>query len=78
MENPIPNRTLSGWKRLACNPGRQSLGVQAGVAARIFTVVVNTGPLPDRVLLDAGADYLLPDMERLALRFEDLYIQLNM
>lgn len=54
------------------------LGVQAGVAARIFTVAVNTGPLPDRVLLDAGADYLLPDMERLALRFEDLYIQLNM
>ena len=54
------------------------LGVQAGVAARIFTVAVNTGPLPDRVLLDAGADYLLPDMERLAHRFEDLYIQLNM
>ena len=51
---------------------------KAGVAARIFTVAVNTGPLPDRVLLDAGADYLLPDMERLAHRFEDLYIQLNM
>ena len=83
MENPIPNRTLSGWKRLACNPEaivveNAPLGVQAGVAARIFTVAVNTGPLPDRVLLDAGADYLLPDMERLALRFEDLYIQLNM
>ena len=54
------------------------MGVQAGVAARIFTVAVNTGPLPDRVLLDAGADYLLPDMETLARRFEDLYIQLNM
>ena len=30
------------------------LGVQAASAARIFTIAVNTGPLPDHVLLDAG------------------------
>lgn len=42
------------------------MGVQAGVAAGIFTIAVNTGPLPDTVLLDAGADLLYPDMTSLA------------
>ena len=39
---------------------------EAAVAANIFTIAVNTGPLPDQVLLDAGADLLYPDMENLA------------
>lgn len=38
------------------------LGVQAGVAAGIFTIAVNTGPLPDKVLLDEGANLLFPSM----------------
>ena len=38
------------------------LGVQAGVAAGIFTIAVNTGPLPDQVLLDAGANLLFHSM----------------
>lgn len=42
------------------------LGVEAAVAAGIFTIAVNTGPLPDEVLLDKGADYLLPSMKALA------------
>ncbi len=42
------------------------LGVRAGVAAGIFTVAVNTGPLPDSALLDEGANYLLPSMAALA------------
>lgn len=42
------------------------LGVEAAVAANIFTIAVNTGPLPDQVLLDAGADLLYPDMSGLA------------
>ena len=42
------------------------MGVQAGVAAGIFTIAVNTGPLEDSVLLNAGADLLYPDMESLA------------
>lgn len=42
------------------------MGVQAAVAAHVFTIAVNTGPLDDRVLLDAGADLLYPDMTRLA------------
>ena len=42
------------------------MGVEAGVAAGIFTIAVNTGPLPDQVLLDRGADLLFPNMEALA------------
>lgn len=42
------------------------LGVEAGRAAGIFTIAVNTGPLPDSVLWDAGANLVLPGMRALA------------
>jgi HAD superfamily hydrolase (TIGR01509 family) len=42
------------------------LGVQAGAAARIFTIAVNTGPLPDDILLQSGANLLFSDMPTLA------------
>lgn len=42
------------------------LGVKAGVAAGIFTIAVNTGPIPDEQLLEAGADLLFPDMQTFA------------
>lgn len=38
------------------------LGVRAGVAAGIFTIALNTGPLPDSVLLQEGANLLFPSM----------------
>ena len=38
------------------------LGVRAGIAAGIYTIAVNTGPLADKVLLDAGASILFPTM----------------
>ena len=38
------------------------LGVRAGVAARAFTIAVNTGPLPDNVLQAAGCDLLFKTM----------------
>ena len=38
------------------------IGVQAGVAAGIFTIAVNTGPLPDQLLYDEGADIVLKNM----------------
>ncbi|MEG1564213.1 MAG: HAD-IA family hydrolase [Bacteroides sp.] len=41
------------------------LGVQAAVAAGIYTIAVNTGPLDNRVLLDAGANALFPSMQAL-------------
>jgi HAD superfamily hydrolase (TIGR01509 family) len=45
------------------------LGVQAGVAAGIFTIAVNTGPLPDNVLLDAGANMIFGSMKELSERW---------
>ena len=38
------------------------LGVRAGAAAKIFTIAVNTGPLSDQTLLDAGANLLFPSV----------------
>ena len=38
---------------------------EAAKAAGIFTIAVNTGPLPDKVLLDEGADMLFPSMQAL-------------
>jgi len=41
------------------------MGIQSAKAANIFTIAINTGPLDDSVLLDAGADLLFPSMESL-------------
>ena len=38
------------------------LGVRAAQAAKIFTVAVNTGPLPDKMLADEGADLIFDRM----------------
>ena len=48
------------------------LGVRAGVAAGIFTVAVNTGPLPDDALLSEGANLLYPSMQAFAEGFKEL------
>ncbi len=42
------------------------LGVEAAVAANIFTIAVNTGPIPNKALYDAGANLLYPSMSELA------------
>ena len=49
------------------------LGVRAGVAAGIFTVALNTGPLPDKALLDEGADLLFPSMQAFNENWEAFY-----
>lgn len=41
------------------------LGVRAAKAAGIFTIAVNTGPLPNAALTDEGADLLFPSMQAL-------------
>ncbi|MEA5129151.1 MAG: HAD hydrolase-like protein [Proteiniphilum sp.] len=41
------------------------LGIESAIAAGIFTIAVNTGPLPDSVLTDAGASIVLNSMEAL-------------
>lgn len=53
------------------------IGVQAAVAAGIFTVAVNTGPLQPQVLLDAGAHLLYPSMMACNEGWSDLYAQLH-
>lgn len=53
------------------------LGVQAGVAAGIFTIAVNTGPLPDKVLLDAGANLLFHSMPDFNENWEKLHAALT-
>ena len=42
------------------------MGVRAGVAAQIFTIGVNSGPLPDEALAREGANVILPSIRRLA------------
>ena len=49
------------------------LGVEAGHNAGIFTIAVNTGPLDGQVLLDAGADLLLPSMQALSEQWDTLF-----
>jgi len=68
---PAPDPYLMGMRKAGTEPWETivvenaPLGVRAGVAARAFTIAVNTGPLPDAVLLDAGADALFHDMQEL-------------
>ena len=52
------------------------IGVQAGAAAGIFTVAVNTGPLDGQVLLDAGANLLFPSMQAFCNNWETLHREL--
>ncbi len=48
------------------------LGIRAARAAGIRTIAVNTGPLSDAVLLQAGADIVLPSMQALAEHVDEL------
>ena len=54
----------SGFKKEECFVVENApLGVRAGKAAGLFTIAVNTGPLPDSELLAEGADCVLPNMK---------------
>jgi HAD superfamily hydrolase (TIGR01509 family) len=72
---PAPDPYLMGMKKAGTEPWETivvenaPLGVKAGVAAQAFTIAVNTGPLADDVLLEAGADLLFPDMFALCKHF---------
>lgn len=48
------------------------MGIRAGVAAGVFVIAVNTGPLPDSVLTDAGANLLFHSMQELCDSWEEL------
>lgn len=53
------------------------LGVQAAVAAGVFTIAVNTGPLPDAALLSQGANLLFHSMQELCDEWERVYGELK-
>ena len=75
---PDPEPYLMGLQKAGIRPWEgivvenAPLGVQAATAARIFTIAVNTGPLPDQVLLDAGADLLFPSVQSLYEHWEEV------
>lgn len=48
------------------------LGVKAGVAAGCFTIAVNSGPLPDNQLTEAGANLLYSRLTEVADDFEGM------
>lgn len=80
---PNPEPYLMGLKKAdarACEAfvvENAPMGVEAGVAAGIFTIAVNTGPLSDEDLLEAGADLLYPDMTSLAEDWADIMQSVN-
>lgn len=69
---PHPEPYLMGLEKAGLQPWEAvvvenaPLGVRAAVAANIFTVAVNTGPLPESALLNEGANALFPSMAALA------------
>ena len=75
---PAPDPYLKGMQKAGVEPWQTvvvenaPLGVHAGVAARAFTIAVNTGPIPDSVLLSEGADLLFSRMTDL----RDAWLQL--
>ena len=80
---PHPEPYLMALKKGGLKPNEAivvenaPLGVEAGVAAGIFTIAVNTGPLDASVLLNSGAHLLFPSMESLCDAWEDLFSALQ-
>ena len=69
---PHPEPYLMGLKKANVKPDEAivienaPLGIESAVAAGIYTIAVNTGPLPDDVLQKAGANAIFPSMKALA------------
>ncbi len=69
---PAPDPYLKGLDKVGAEPWEAvvvenaPLGVQAAAAAEIFTIGVNTGPLPPQALSEAGANLVFPSMQSLA------------
>ncbi len=65
---PHPMPYLRGLEKVGAVPceaivvENAPLGVRASVAAKIFTIAVNTGTLPDEMLANEGADVVVPNM----------------
>lgn len=77
---PNPEPYLKGLMKAGVEPWEAvvvenaPLGVRAAQAARIFTVAVNTGPLPDKMLSDEGADLIFSRMTEFRDEWDNLYL----
>lgn len=76
---PDPEPYLMGLKKAGNLKPNQAIvvenapmGVEAAVAAGIFTIAINTGPLPDKALWEAGANIVYPSMEELYRHWEQI------
>ena len=73
---PHPEPYLKGLEKAGVKPWEAivvenaPMGVKAGVAAGIFTIAVNTGPIPEKDLWNAGANLLYPSVQALTDRFD--------
>ena len=71
LGKPNPEPYLMGLRKLNVAPNEAMvvenapLGIQAGVAAGVFTVAVNTGILAKNDLLAAGANLVFDNMLQL-------------
>lgn len=72
LGKPHPEPYLMGLKKAGVSASEAivvenaPLGVRAGRAAGFFTIGVNTGPLADEVLKNAGANVVIGSMQELA------------
>lgn len=66
---------LQPWQTMVVE--NAPLGVQAGIAAGCFVIAVNTGPLPDSILLDQGAHLLFHSMTELSTHIASIICEAN-
>ena len=77
---PDPEPYLTGMKMAGTTPWQTivvenaPLGVRAAKAAGCFTIAVNTGPLPDSVLLNERADLVVHTMDEVTALLPSLII----
>lgn len=76
---PDPEPYLMGLKKAGNLKPNQAfvlenapLGVESAHRANILTIAVNTGPLDDKVLVDAGADLLMDSIEEFNSKLPEL------
>ena len=69
---PDPEPYLIGMDKAGVQPWQSivienaPLGVKAGSAAKCFTIGITTGPIPEDIMLENGADIVYPTMEAFA------------
>lgn len=83
LGKPHPEPYLMGLSRIGAHPNEAivienaPLGVEAGASAGIFTVAVNTGPVPQEALYGAGADIVFCSMTDFASQISSFISALN-